>query len=855
MNPVTEMTKSEFPSQDSSEIKRETQSFPFEETALQKSLEIQLNPNQIDVFFWDTKVTLSNSVAGGKAANLQKLRFCETINIPPWFVLPAQLFHQFATENALFEPIGKLDQLCSAFQNNYQKIEDVAKEIQFQINQGLLSTSLFLKIKEACEKLHAEEKSLAHFAVRSSGIMEDGSSSSCAGLFDTFLNICGLDDLVTAIKSVWASSFNLRVIQERMRLGIPQTQFSMGVMIQVQIDAQVSGVVSTLVLSNHYPGIQISANYGLGESVVSGEVSADGWILHPEKNYILEAVKGSKETCHILDGKRGVKITEVPDSKRERFTLNPLELKNLASQVKTIKGQYGCHVDVEYALDQKGKLFILQARPLVTFQSDMIQVVDKTDELHVIAKGHFSVAGVAAGRLVFIQSLEQLQTGEIVLQPEDIALAFVTTNVWSQYLGHIKGLITREGSPSSHPILLSREKQIPCVIGINENFDQLLHYSGQTVTVDGFNKCIYVGEAKTKKAEQADLLKQFEPVKVREWPDLNSALPHLLHNKMAVEHEGKYWRRTPTYPVKGFQQELNLKRFDLVPILLNKKVSVSAKVIDGYTCCELTPFADYVALFEGFDLKQAETFNASHQDCLHAFLEASLHCIKSSQDWKKYADIYSRLRSFIWLGDALRSYAQRKVEEMGRKEELPQFYLDECAHEIQASLPELDTEMHKELYQLALELQDIPAYENIETLKKKNASSFLKLELLGKKYRFEHRISLDKSLDLNVVYLQLKKEIDLVKSGKGFVTNKGKSSSQFFLPEMVGLRGWLHIAIWNRILQSDSHHIDARAKEIVRPLLLQLAQSLVNKGELINKEGIFSLSLSKIGNLIDKIQT
>jgi len=810
--------------------------------------------DQMDIFFYDTNVKLANSVVGGKAVNMQRLGQIEGLTVPSWFVISSQVFQEFLTENGLMQIIHELDMLCQNPQENSKSIQSLADKIRLLIIEKPLKKDFYLKLKNAYKKLSLSTlTTLPSFALRSSGIIEDSATSSCAGLYDTQLHKKGIDHIADGIKSVWASSFNPRVIQERIRLGLKQTQCEMGVIIQEQVDARSSGVISTLVLSNNYPGIQISGNYGVGESVVSGEVSVDGWVLHPQKGYILEEIKGSKESCHQLSLQEGVDKVDLPISKRDAFVLNQNELSILFAQVQTIKNSYNCDVDIEYAVDQRGIIFILQARPLVNVQLDEIRVVDVEDmnELNTIGRGHFSVAGVATGRLVFIESLEALETGEIVLQPQDIALAYITTNVWSQYLGHIKGLVTREGSPASHPILLSREKQIPCVIGIADDFEQLIAYSDQIVTIDGFNKCIYEGDVKTKSASQDDLLKQFESVSIRQWPELAASLPHLLHNKMAVESEGLYWRRTPTYPVVGFQKELNLLRFDLVPILLNKPdVKVLSNVIDDYTCCELAPFSEYVGLFDGFDTDMALAFNQSHKNCLATFLDCSANATRSKQDWQAYIDAYAHLRSYIWLGDALRSYAQRKVEEIGMEIQLPLFYLEECAKEIQATLPELDTQMHQELRTLAMRFQKDPVFEDVTILKKHNPELYQPVEEIGKKYRFEHKISLDKELDLNVVYTRLKREVEAVIQGKSLSTNKTTDQTRILLPEMDELKKWLYVTIWNRILQSDSHHLDARAKEIVRPQLLKLGQLLTEKGSIESAELIFNYSIEEIGDFI-----
>lgn len=733
---------------------------------------------------------------GGKASNLQKLDTIEGVAVPKWFVIPS------------CEMIGFLNQIDSG-----------SEDIQSLIQNGSLSESLALQIATSIKQF----KPNTTFAIRSSGVIEDSDQSSCAGLYDSFLNCKNMEEVHQAIKATWASAYNPRA---------PKSDRLMGVIVQEMIDAAVSGVATTKVLSNNYPGIQIAANYGMGESIVHGDVDVDGWIVHPTKRYVIEAVKGSKKFCYKPSKKGGLERIEIPEVDRNRFCLTLDEVHQIKELIQKIRACYGCDIDVEFALDADRNIYILQTRPLVKVSEDHVLIVDPEQcaTEGEVARGLYSLPGAVSGRLVFVSNWEELSGGKIELAPDDIVLAYITTNTWSHYLAHIKALITREGSPSSHPILLCREKHVPCLIGITEGFEELIKLDGQVVTLDGLNKVVYEGALPLIESN----LSQFDTVKVRGWPDLSKDLPHLIHNKMVIEDEGRYWRKTPTYPLTGFQLELNMKRFELIPDILGKNVKILSKAIDGYSCNEMVPYERYVALFNGFGVQEAIKFNQDHAQCLQDFLEDA-----NGFDIPRFIETYARFRSYIWLGAALRSYAERQVDLIGIDLELPQIYLEECAKGLQAEIPELDTTMHEEIHRLAQHFKNQAVPQKVDDLDPK---LYEMVKEIGSRYRFEHSISLDRPLDLNLVYQRILLD---VKSNSHFRTNK-RPMDRLFLPEYPEFVEWLRVSIWNRILQSDSHHFDAKVRMIVRPKFLKLGKRLVERGILDEPEQIFKCTFEQL---------
>lgn len=748
------------------------------------------------------RLSLPTEEVGGKGYNLDRAANlgCPTL---PKYTIPTSVFQDYLNMIGLRPLLQHLD-----------------PSFVPEIKSAILKSSQPVSLLD--ELMQIDFIAQGRVAVRSSAVLEDSEKTSCAGRYDTFLNVSGREKLGEAIKGVWASAFN------EVKTG---QNFSMAVVIQPLVQARAAGVVSTIVTSNHYAGIQIVANFGLGATVVDGTITPDSWILHSERGYVLEASKGSKKSHAICSGEQGIAIVPTKECLCDTFCLTPSEVHEIAVHTRNLKEAYGCELDIEFAYNQEGKLYILQVRPLVALQTDKTFLTDPEEaKKHaLLARGQFSNPGVATGTLIFIPSLEHLTSGKIRLSPTDIPIAYTTTNLWSQYLTHIGGLITCDGSSLSHPMLLSREQRIPCVVGINlEKFQELLTFSERIVTIDGHKQVIYEGPIPIKEAAPQDLAAQFAPIEMRPFPNTKSKITSWVKNGMVLQHQDKYWRKTPTYRVVGVQAEINLERFACLPELLGKKAFVEACMLDGFVVTHMCPYEEYVALFDGFSCARAARFNKTHKACMENLV--TIAAAPLTQDsWNNYVETMIRFRAFVWLGGALQSYAEREVDRLGISLQLPFFYLEKHATVLQSQMPELDVEMHREICELAYKETHITDEELLD---------------LGSKYRFSKESSLQMPVDIEAVRLRVMQE-----KGHRFTTSKingSKTEQRELAPHVPELGEWLRISIENRILQSDSHHMEARANALLRPKLVAVAEKLIAKGVIKNLDDIFNSSRAQI---------
>lgn len=201
-------------------------------------------------------------------------------------------------------------------------------------------------------------------AVRSSAIGEDGAEASFAGVQDTYLWRRGLDDVLDALRRCWASVGNAEAVAYRAERRLAETR--MAVAVQTMVDARVAGVAFTRnPVSGDPSTIAIDASWGLGAPVVGGEVTPDSFLVNKITGAVLRTQVGSKETECVPDPAGGGTVSrEVDADRRARACLEPAEVTALVELVRRVERHYGCHQDVEWAIDDAtGELRLLQARP------------------------------------------------------------------------------------------------------------------------------------------------------------------------------------------------------------------------------------------------------------------------------------------------------------------------------------------------------------------------------------------------------------------------------------------------------------------------------------------------------------
>ena len=201
-------------------------------------------------------------------------------------------------------------------------------------------------------------------AVRSSAVAEDLPDASFAGVQDTYLWICGLEAVLDAVHRCWASFHNPEAIAYRAAHAITRGGMSVGV--QTMVDARVAGVMFTLnPVSGDLSSIAIDASYGLGSTVVGGEVTPDSFLISKVTREIVRRQIGAKEIEVVADPAAATTVTrDVPEKLRLQPSLTDEEIGRLAELGRRVEAHYACPQDLEWAIDRRrDELFLLQSRP------------------------------------------------------------------------------------------------------------------------------------------------------------------------------------------------------------------------------------------------------------------------------------------------------------------------------------------------------------------------------------------------------------------------------------------------------------------------------------------------------------
>jgi len=305
----------------------------------------------------------SLSIAGGKGANLGVL-IQAGLPVPSGFVVTVEAYRAHLEAANLKEPIkAKLENISD---NDISAITEASQCISAWIEESPMLNEVQEDVKRAFANFSKEFSSRSDLlvAVRSSATAEDLPSASFAGQHETYLGICGIDEIVRHIKKCWASLWSSQAISYRISMGFEHLKVDLAVVVQVMIDAEAAGVMFTAnPVNGRRDEILISAGYGLGESIVSGMITPDTFILS-KSGSVKEQVLGSKE-IRILLSKNGTVLEEVPMKKRKEFCLGNREFRQLTDLAKAVEQHYGCPMDTEWALSQ-GEIYMLQARPITT---------------------------------------------------------------------------------------------------------------------------------------------------------------------------------------------------------------------------------------------------------------------------------------------------------------------------------------------------------------------------------------------------------------------------------------------------------------------------------------------------------
>ncbi|WP_299187426.1 phosphoenolpyruvate synthase [uncultured Psychrobacter sp.] len=448
-------------------------------TALVINLD-QLGKNDIDM------VGGKNASLGEMISHLSDLG----VSVPGGFATTSNAFNRFLTETGLLDKIN--GELKALDVDDVNKLTATGKKIRNWIIEQELPEDLEKEVRQSFEEMSGG-KDIA-VAVRSSATAEDLPDASFAGQQETFLNIRGIDNVLLAIKEVFASLYNDRAISYRVHKGFEHEGVALSAAVQrmVRSETGAAGVMFTLDTESGFDQVVfITSSYGLGEMVVQGAVNPDEFYLSKRlladgKPAIIRRNLGSKHKKMIYGDEgsttKSVKTVDVEKQDRMQFSLSTEELTDLAKQAMTIEKHYGQAMDIEWAKDgDTNELFIVQARPeTVKSRQDstvMERYVIDTTGAKVLCEGRSIGQRIGAGKVRIVSNLNEMDK----VQDGDVLVSDMTDPDWEPVMKRASAIITNRGGRTCHAAIIARELGVPAIVGCGNATELLV--DGQDVTV------------------------------------------------------------------------------------------------------------------------------------------------------------------------------------------------------------------------------------------------------------------------------------------------------------------------------------------------------------------------------------
>jgi pyruvate,water dikinase len=441
---------------------------------------------------------------GGKNASLGEMiggLATAGIRVPGGFATSAEAFREFLGELAprIEERLRALDP------KDVDALAKCGAEVRSWIMRQPFSPALEQEIRSKYQDLIGITSSETSFAVRSSATAEDLPEASFAGQQETFLNIRGADNVLEAIRHVYASLYNDRAISYRAHHGFDRGQLALSAAVQqmVRSDLGSSGVMFTLDTESGFRDVVfITSSYGLGELLVQGAVNPDEFYVHKpmlEKGRPAIVRRGLGSKLHkMVFGKsdragKSTRVVDVGEAQRSVFSLKDTEILELARYAVAIEKHYGRPMDIEWAKDgADGRIYVLQARP-ETVKSRTHDVEERfalKGSSRVLVSGRAIGHKIGSGTVSIIPDASQMSR----VKKGDVLVTDMTDPNWEPVMKLAAAIVTNRGGRTCHAAIIARELGIPAVVGCGDATRRLK--DGQAVTVscaDGDTGSVFEG--------------------------------------------------------------------------------------------------------------------------------------------------------------------------------------------------------------------------------------------------------------------------------------------------------------------------------------------------------------------------
>jgi len=474
---------------------------------------------------WFHEVTKKDiPLVGGKGANLGEMTNAD-IPVPPGFIVTAGAYFDFLEKSGI---TGKLRDLLKPLDvHDSKQLQAIAAKVSQVILDAPMPPEIAREIEQAYVKMGG-----GLVAVRSSATAEDLPEASFAGQQATFLNIEGGKEVVNAVQGCWASLFGARAIFYRQGQGFDHFTVGIAVPVQRMVQSDSAGVMFTVEpTTSDQSKIVIEAVLGLGEMIVSGDVTPDHYLVNKDNLKIINKEIKKQEWKLVKEegGKTkeaNVKVDLTPEE-QARQKITDKDILFLAEMGKRLEEHYDLPQDVEWA-KEKDEIFIVQTRPVTTIKKTPAEAAPEITA-PVLLSGSPASPGIASGPVKIVPDPSQIDK----VLDGDVLVAQMTTPDFVPAMKRAAAIVTDRGGRTAHAAIVSRELGIPCIVG-SEKATSILK-DGQIITVDGGKGNVYEGKVEITVKETARARGE---IKTRTKLLVNLAQPELADRVAARDVDG-----------------------------------------------------------------------------------------------------------------------------------------------------------------------------------------------------------------------------------------------------------------------------------------------------------------------------
>lgn len=418
-------------------------------------------------------------LVGGKGANLGEM-VKAGIPVPDGFVVTAKAYFDFINSTSIKKKI--MTELSGLDVDDSDKLMEASERIKTAILQADMPKELAEEIKNYYLELSGENDK--YVAVRSSATAEDLPEASFAGQQESFLEIKGWKSVVSHVQKCWASLFTARAIFYREENKFSHLKVGIAVPVQLMCQSDVSGIMFTVnPVTNNQDEVSVEAAYGLGQPIVSGEITPDQYVVSKKSKKITSRTVVSQDWQLTIEGK-----TNISTKYKKKQKLTNKQIVDLAKVGMKIEEHYGKPQDIEYGVE-KGRIMIVQSRPVTTLvQKTQNVVVDEGKGSKVLLEGLAASPGVFSGKVQIIKEAKEISK----VKEGDVLVAEMTNPDYVPAMKRAGAIVTDLGGRTSHAAIVSRELGVPAVVG-TLNATKMLS-NGEIITVDGASGKIYEGD-------------------------------------------------------------------------------------------------------------------------------------------------------------------------------------------------------------------------------------------------------------------------------------------------------------------------------------------------------------------------